>query len=434
MGHPRPLSPATKRGVNLRSAAGPGALWRGPGVAHPRGLGARHLPSRSRRGRRWSDRDRRRRSRRGRGDSRRRHHRRLRLHSPTVGGSGPPRDPRRRRFRGWPSETERGRSWGTAGLASTAPFRMPLLPPLVPHWVARDQGWDWWSGPPLQRVARLRAVSCRGTRRPARPPPSSRRTSIPSLMTRAPRRRFAGRQQAAPAARHRARSIARSAGPAAPRARHRARREPRRAGRSRVASRPRPRGARRARSSEHLDPPECRADVLVCLAALACPGDTHNDGAAIAAATRRATASGAGASPSGAVTSSCHSTAVTASCNAGARSASAATPVTTIPSGNAAVSASGRPSRSIGSLSSTSRYSASDSWPTENASPKLTFGRGENPRVNESGRLTMRNARSNARATSRCPTKRTLPCFENRTRTGKPLSPSAHRGRHSLRR
>ena len=33
----------------------------------------------------------------------------------------------------------------------------------------------------------------------------------------------------------------------------------------------------------------------------------------------------------------------------------------------------------------------------------------------------MRNARSNARATSRCPTKRTLPCFENLTRTGNPL-------------
>ena len=58
--------------------------------------------------------------------------------------------------------------------------------------------------------------------------------------------------------------------------------------------------------------------------------------------------------------------------------------------------------------------------PTESASPKLTRGRGENPWVNASGSSTIRNARSKARATSRCPTKRTLPCFENRSRTGKP--------------
>ncbi len=64
---------------------------------------------------------------------------------------------------------------------------------------------------------------------------------------------------------------------------------------------------------------------------------THKDGAAIAAVTISATAVGSGASPSGAVTSNCHSTADTASCNAGARSANAATPVTTIPSGSAAV-------------------------------------------------------------------------------------------------
>ena len=47
---------------------------------------------------------------------------------------------------------------------------------------------------------------------------------------------------------------------------------------------------------------------------------------------------------------------------------------------------SGADSSGIGVASSTSRYSASDSCPTESASPKLTFGRGENPWVNESGR------------------------------------------------
>ena len=31
--------------------------------------------------------------------------------------------------------------------------------------------------------------------------------------------------------------------------------------------------------------------------------------------------------------------------------------------------------------SSRSRYSASDSWPVDRASPKLTLGRGENPSV-----------------------------------------------------
>ena len=36
------------------------------------------------------------------------------------------------------------------------------------------------------------------------------------------------------------------------------------------------------------------------------------------------------------------------------------------------------------------------SCPTESASPKLTFGRGENPSVNASGSSSMRNARSNA--------------------------------------
>ena len=40
-----------------------------------------------------------------------------------------------------------------------------------------------------------------------------------------------------------------------------------------------------------------------------------------------------------------------------------------------------------GSVSSTSRYSASLSWPTDRASPKLTLGRGEKPSVNASGQL-----------------------------------------------
>ena len=76
-----------------------------------------------------------------------------------------------------------------------------------------------------------------------------------------------------------------------------------------------------------------------------------------------------------------------------------------------------------GSVSSTSRYSASLSWPTDSASPKLTFGRGEKPSVNASGSCSMRKARSSARATSRCEMKRTLPRLAKRMRTGNPLSP-----------
>ena len=102
-------------------------------------------------------------------------------------------------------------------------------------------------------------------------------------------------------------------------------------------------------SSEHLDPPECRSDVLFCLAALARPGDTqgrccHRGGHEA----RHRERSGAIAirSPSPRAPTRPR---VTASCSAGARSASAATPATTIPSGSAAVSRSGRTSRSIGS-------------------------------------------------------------------------------------
>ena len=64
----------------------------------------------------------------------------------------------------------------------------------------------------------------------------------------------------------------------------------------------------------------------------------------------------------------------------GARSIRRTAPVADIPSGNAGVSRSGSDSVSTASVSSTSRYSASLSCPTESASPKLTFGRGENPR------------------------------------------------------
>ena len=94
-----------------------------------------------------------------------------------------------------------------------------------------------------------------------------------------------------------------------------------------------------------------------------------------------------------------------------------------IPSGNAGVSRSGSDSVSTGSVSSTSRYSASLSCPTESASPKLTFGRGEKPSVNARGSSSMRNARSNARATSRCEMNRTLPRLAKRMRTGNPASP-----------
>src|SRR6266540_2810238 len=80
-------------------------------------------------------------------------------------------------------------------------------------------------------------------------------------------------------------------------------------------------------------------------------------------------------------------------------------------------------SSGAGSASCTSRYSASLSCPTDRASPKLTLGRGANPCVKASGSCSIRNARSNARATSRCEMNRTLPRFAKRIRTGNPASP-----------
>ena len=127
--------------------------------------------------------------------------------------------------------------------------------------------------------------------------------------------------------------------------------------------------------------------------------------------------------PSPFTTSTRHSTAVTASCNAGARSTSGSAPMTAMPSGNASLSSSGNASRSTSRTNSRSRYSPSLSWPVESARPKLTFGWGEKPSLNASGSSVMRNARSIARATSRCEIQRTLPCFVYRSRTGKPVSP-----------
>ena len=93
-------------------------------------------------------------------------------------------------------------------------------------------------------------------------------------------------------------------------------------------------------------------------------------------------------------------------------------PVTSIPSGSASDSVPASQSRSIGSASSTSRYSASLSCPTDSARPKLTFGRGEKPWVKASGSAapgTPARTRGRRRGAEM---KRTLPCFVNRSRTG----------------
>ena len=117
------------------------------------------------------------------------------------------------------------------------------------------------------------------------------------------------------------------------------------------------------------------------------------------------------------------STLSTASWSDGARSVSSDAPVTSMPSGRATEIRADRPSTSTGCARSRSRYSAMLSCPVPSANPKLTFGRGEKPWVNASGSCSIRNARSNARATSRCDTKRTLPSLVNRKRTGTPSLP-----------
>ena len=86
-------------------------------------------------------------------------------------------------------------------------------------------------------------------------------------------------------------------------------------------------------------------------------------------------------------------------------------PVTAMPSGNASVSDTDSGSSSTSSANTRSRYSASLSCPVDSANPKLTFGRGEKPSVNASGSWVIRNARSSARATSRCEIQRTLPAL-----------------------
>ena len=67
------------------------------------------------------------------------------------------------------------------------------------------------------------------------------------------------------------------------------------------------------------------------------------------------------------------------------------------PGGSSGVSRPGRPPgrpRPSGSRKSTSRYSPSDSWPVDRASPKCTFGRGEKPSVLATGSSARRRARS----------------------------------------
>ena len=67
----------------------------------------------------------------------------------------------------------------------------------------------------------------------------------------------------------------------------------------------------------------------------------------------------------------------------------------------------GRPS--VPSTRSTSRYSASDSWPVERARPKWSLGRGEKPSLRATGSSARRSTRSQIRARSRWLVKRTLP-------------------------
>jgi hypothetical protein len=72
---------------------------------------------------------------------------------------------------------------------------------------------------------------------------------------------------------------------------------------------------------------------------------------------------------------------LTSSCSDGVPGATGAAAVTSMPVGSSGASSTGRVCASISSRRSTSRYSASDSWPVESARPKCSFGRGENPSV-----------------------------------------------------
>ena len=114
----------------------------------------------------------------------------------------PPRDPRRRRFLGAPRGPARA---------------LPVVPRRFPPRSRRNQV-RCSVGLTVRQPARASPLGCGlvGLGGRCGPRNQSRRTSVPLLMTRAPRRRFAGRRRAAPAARHRAQSIARSAGLAAP--------------------------------------------------------------------------------------------------------------------------------------------------------------------------------------------------------------------------
>ena len=97
-----------------------------------------------------------------------------------------------------------------------------------------------------------------------------------------------------------------------------------------------------------------------------------------------AEAASSGSRPASApVTSMSQSQEVTSSCSEPARSSRVTAPCTSMPAGRAGDRRAARVLTSSGvpAASSRSRYSASDSWPVERASPKLTLGRGENPWV-----------------------------------------------------
>ena len=112
-------------------------------------------------------------------------------------------------------------------------------------------------------------------------------------------------------------------------------------------------------------------------------------------------------------TSMTHVHEVTASWREVSERSMTTTASTSTPGGSSGVSRSGSASRSTsapsGSVRSTSRYSPSDSWPVDSASPKCIFGRGEKPSVLAIGSSARRRARSQQRARSRWLVKRTLP-------------------------
>ena len=134
----------------------------------------------------------------------------------------------------------------------------------------------------------------------------------------------------------------------------------------------------------------------------------RSSGSVSACVSRSTTASTS--APAGAV--SAQVTAQTVSCSE-PRFASDSSPASTVkPTGKASLvraTSGAMSSVVIGSASSMSMYSATDSPPVGSASPKLNRGRGVNPVLVATGTAAMRVARSHSRAVSRCPVKRILP-------------------------